>query len=80
MIKLPTVSDEDVKRLKPIVASWNILNEMFLLDPLSSEDLLRLVIVEARTNNREEILDRIIARLKTRVKEEILEALKNETK
>lgn len=68
----PKITEADTKRLKPNMRNWNLLNELFLLGNLSSDDLKRMIVIETAGQHRQEILGKLLGRLTT--------VLRNQTK
>lgn len=58
-----TLTPDDERRLGEHLRCWNHLNEMFLLDEMSQEDVQRLIMLELRQKRRPGILERLVGRL-----------------
>jgi len=71
ILKPVKVSQRDRKRLLKVVTGWNHLNELFMLESPSADELLKMIIVERDNNNRPAIIRRLVARLKSCMNEEV---------
>lgn len=76
-LKQVTVAPRDVKRLSPHLASTGALNEMLVLDVVSTDDLQRMLVMEstggyardghARYSVVRKLVARILSRERTRM-------------
>lgn len=57
-----TLTERDTKRLSPYLTGWPKLNELLLLG-VSSDDLRKLIALEASNRKRPQIIQRLTARL-----------------
>jgi hypothetical protein len=70
-----TINEEDRERLGQHLTGWNKLNELFVLDALSLEDLERMVIMELTGPARMNIIHKLVGRLYSRMRNETLESI-----
>jgi hypothetical protein len=57
------VSDKDAERLAPYLGGWLTLNEFFIAESPTEEDLKRLVVMELMGDRREYLINKLLARL-----------------
>ncbi len=71
----PVVRPRDLKRLGPHLASSGRLNEILVLDEVSTEDLQRMLLIEAnadRPRPRYVIVRKLVARIVARERERMV--------
>lgn len=76
-LKQPVVRPRDVKRLEPHLASSGKLNELLVLDVVSTEDLQRMLLIErnaSRPRPRYIIIRKLVARILSRERERLIRA------
>lgn len=61
-----TVTNADIKRLKPHLSGWVHLNELLVADFFTAEDIKKLLVIEINDRGRRQILDKLCARLCTK--------------
>ena len=59
---LKKVTAKDRTRLAPHLSNWGKLNEIFLLDALTVDDVNKMIVIEFEGKKRMRIMDRLIAR------------------
>ena len=67
-----TISDDDFKRLQPLLRSWTVLNEAFMMDVLTMDDLKKLMQMENMGSQREFIFRRLVTKYCSKQKDAIL--------
>lgn len=72
----PEITPRDCDRLFPNMSNAGILNELFVLGPVSEDDIKRMIVIETATFQREPILDRLIARLASQTRDTTKEVVK----
>lgn len=71
-----TVSAADAKRLAPHLVSTRRLNEVLVMDSVDSDDLRRMVLLEAeRPSPRVVIVRKLLGRIYARQRKEILDMI-----
>lgn len=73
----PRVTKADRRRLAPHLSGWNRVTDLLLLGTVSTEDLMRLVVIESEGRKRKPILKRLLGRLYTEQQKAILEKIGN---
>lgn len=74
-LKQPTVRPRDVKRLEPHLASSGRLNELLVLDVVTTEDLQRMLLIECnagRPRPRYVIVRKLVARIVARERDRMV--------
>lgn len=71
----PKITAKDYKRIAPNIRNWNLLNELFLLGGLTSDDLKRMIVVETAGLHRPEILNKLMGKLTTALREQTKERI-----
>ena len=74
-LKQVTLRPRDVKRLEPHLASSGRLNEVLVLDTITTEDLQRMLLIEAnatRPRPRYVIVRKLVARIVARERDRMI--------
>lgn len=74
-LKQPTVRPRDVKRLEPHLSSSGKLNELLVLDSVTTEDLQRMLLIECnagRPRPRYVIVRKLVARILSRERDRLV--------
>lgn len=79
LTKQPTVTKNDIKRLSSHIISSRRLNEMLVLDSITTDDLRRMVLIEAsKAQPRIVIVRKLIGRIHSRERQRIINAIRPE--
>lgn len=74
-LRQPTLRPRDAKRLEPHLASSGRLNEILVLDTISTEDLQRMLLIEANATHprpRYVIVRKLVARIVARERDRMI--------
>jgi hypothetical protein len=74
-LRQPAVRPRDVKRLEPHLASSGKLNELIVLDSVTTEDLQRMLLIECnavRPRPRYVIVRKLVARILSRERDRLV--------
>ena len=57
------ITSKDRARLSQHLTGWNHLNELFVMDAITPDDLCKMIVIESQENQRKRILTRLVGRL-----------------
>lgn len=73
--KAVTLRPGDASRLAHIIISARTLNEVLIMDTATTDDLRRMVLLEAKGRRRATIIEKLLGRINIRERRRVLEAI-----
>lgn len=73
--KAVTLRPGDISRLAHTIISARTLNEVLIMDTATTDDLRRLVMIEAGGRKRRTIIEKLLGRINIRERRRVLEAI-----
>lgn len=69
------ITEKDRLRLAQHLTGWNKLNELFVLNGITVEDLRMMIVIEATGCKRKGILTKLVSRLYSTLRKQTLESI-----